>query len=102
MEINITSGALYMQDGRKLADIEGGSIVTADEPCKQRMMKTAANIGKTHSITYQLAPYDMRMIYSLMYGMKITNNFLKMHGGIMVRNVAGRKHKRKRSKCQIE
>lgn len=24
MEINITSGALYMQDGRKLADIEGG------------------------------------------------------------------------------
>lgn len=46
MEINITSGALYMRDGRKLADIEGGSIVTADEPCKQRMMKTAGKYWK--------------------------------------------------------
>ena len=42
-----------------------------------------------------LAPYDMRMVYSLMYGMKITNNFLKMHGGIMVRNAARRKCRRK-------
>lgn len=42
-----------------------------------------------------LAPYDMRMVYSLMYGMKITNNFLKMHGGIMVRNAARRKYRRK-------
>ena len=66
MEIKGMGGALYTQDGRKLADIEGGSIVTADEPCKQRMMKTAANIGKTHSITYQLAPYDTRIIYSIM------------------------------------
>jgi hypothetical protein len=35
------------------------------------------------------------MVYSLMYGMKITNNFLKMHGGIMVRNAARRKYRRK-------
>ena len=30
-----------------------------------------------------------------MYGMKITNNYLKLHGGIMAREVAGRKGKRK-------
>ena len=95
MEIKRTGGVLYMQDGRKLADVKGASIMTVDEPYKQRMMETVANSGRTHSITCQLAPYDMRMIYSLMYGMKITNNFLKMHDGIMVRNVAGRKHKRK-------
>lgn len=65
------------------------------ESYKQRTMEVAENIGKTHSITCQLAPYDMRMVYSLMYGMKITNNFLKMHGGIMVRNAARRKCRRK-------
>lgn len=95
MEIKGSGGALYMQDGRKLADIEEVSAMTVDEPYKQRTVAAMADIGRTHSITCQLAPYDMRMIYSLMYGMKITNNFLKMHGGIMVRNVAGRKHKRK-------
>lgn len=95
MEIKGTGGALYMQDGRKLADVEEVSAMTIDEPCKRRTVTAVADIGRTHSITFQLAPYDMRMVYSLMYGMKITNNFLKMHGGIMVRNVAGRKHKRK-------
>ncbi len=95
MEINVIGGALYTQDGKKIADVKDSSIMLVDEPYKQRTMEVAKNIGKTHSITCQLASYDMRMIYSFMYGMKITNNFLKMHGGIMVRNVAGRKHKRK-------
>ena len=88
MEINVISGALYTQDGKKIADVKDPSIMLVDEPYKQRTMEVAENIGKTHSITCQLAPYDMRMVYSLMYGMKITNNFLKMHGGIMVRNAA--------------
>ena len=95
MEINVISGALYTQDGKKIADVKDSSIMLVDELYKQRTMEVAENIGKTHSITCQLAPYDMRMVYSLMYGMKITNNFLKMHGGIMVRNAARRKYRRK-------
>ena len=95
MEINVISGALYMQDGKKIADVKDFSIMLVDEPHKQRTMEVAENIGKTHSITCQLAPHDMQMVYSLMYGMKITNNFLKMHGGIMVRNAARRKYRRK-------
>ena len=95
MEINVISGALYTQDGKKIADVKDSSIMLVDELYKQRTMEVAENIGKTHSITCQLAPYDMGMVYSLMYGMKITNNFLKMHGGIMVRNAARRKYRRK-------
>lgn len=95
MEINVISGALYTQDGKKIADVKDSSIMLVDELYKQRTMEVAENIGKTHSITCRLAPYDMRMVYSLMYGMKITNNFLKMHGGIMVRNAARRKYRRK-------
>ena len=87
MEINVISGALYTQDGKKIADVKDSSIMLVDEPYKQRTMEVAENIGKTHSITCQLAPYDMRMVYSLMY--------LKMHGGIMVRNAARRKCRRK-------
>ena len=95
MEIKVMGGALYTQNGRKLADVEEVSAMTVDELYKQRTATAVADIGRTHSITCQFAPYDMRMVYSLMYGMKITNNFLKMHGGIMVRNAARRKCRRK-------
>lgn len=33
-----------------------------------------------------------RMYLSLIYGRPITNNWLKMHGGVMIRKVARRKH----------
>lgn len=71
MEINVIGGALYTQDGKKIADVKDSSIMLVDEPYKQRTMEVAKNIGKTHSITCQLAPYDMRMIYSFMYGIPI-------------------------------
>ena len=35
------------------------------------------------------------VFYSLLYGRKITNNYLKLHGGIMVRNGGKRKRWRK-------
>ena len=56
MEINVISGALYTQDGKKIADVKDSSIMLVDEPYKQRTMEVAENIGKTHSITCQLAP----------------------------------------------
>ena len=80
MEINVISGALYTQDGKKIADVKDSSIMLVDELYKQRTMEVAENIGKTHSIT---------------------NNFLKMHGGIMVRNAARRKYRRKRDECFV-
>lgn len=67
MEINVISGALYTQDGKKIADVKDSSIMLVDELYKQRTMEVAENIGKTHSITCQLAPYDMRMVYSLKF-----------------------------------
>lgn len=54
MEINVISGALYTQDGKKIADVKDSSIMLVDEPYKQRTMEVVENIGKTHSITCQL------------------------------------------------
>ena len=45
------------------------------------------------TFTMQL-PYrnTKRMCLSLIYGRPITNNWLKMHGGVMIRKIARRKH----------
>lgn len=43
----------------------------------------------------ELSIKEYGFMLSLMYGRKITNNYLKLHGGIMAREVAGRKGKRK-------
>ena len=36
MEINVIGGALYTQDGKKIADVKDSSIMLVDEPYKQR------------------------------------------------------------------
>lgn len=45
-----------------------------------------------YTFTIQL-PYTnaKRMCFSLIYGKPITNNWLKMHGGVMIRKIARRK-----------
>ena len=49
MEINVISGALYTQDGKKIADVKDSSIMLVDELYKQRTMEVAENLGKTHA-----------------------------------------------------
>lgn len=39
MEINVISGALYTQGGKKIADVKDSSIMLVDEPYKQRTME---------------------------------------------------------------
>lgn len=92
MITNKAGGTLYMQDGRKLIDIKEVSEIsrTSEETCTQRKVKHTG-LG---TLCFQNTSGDLRMLYGFMYGTEITNNFLKMHGGIMVRNVAVRKSKR--------
>ena len=44
-----------------------------------------------------------RMYLSLIYGMPITNNWLKMHGGVMIRKIQRRENKSdsQNLKCKI-
>lgn len=85
-------GALYI-DGKKVAD-KCEEIVELDM-VDMDFRDKALNFPEKLTVTisdFRLKRNDM---LSLMYGMKITNNYLKLHGGIMVREVAGRKGKRK-------
>lgn len=85
-------GALYI-DGKKVADKceEIVETVELDMDFRDRALSFPEKLTVTFS-DFRLKRNDM---LSLMYGMKITNNYLKLHGGIMVREVAGRKGKRK-------
>ena len=93
--MNFKSGALYTKDGRKLADIDSGIVewgvqVTAEVPTKSVTTVTRNTTGTIEG-KLQIGHLD---VLSLMYGMRITNNWLKMHGGIMARN-GGKKKKRR-------
>lgn len=77
MEINVISGALYTQDGKKIADVKDSSIMLVDEPYKQRTMEVAENIGKTHSIdkstvyrTLEKAYDDLAVLFFGIEGVK--------------------------------
>lgn len=85
-------GALYI-DGKKVADKceEIVETVELDTDFRDRAFNFPEKLTVTFS-DFRLKRNDM---LSLMYGMKITNNYLKLHGGIMTREVAGRKGKRK-------
>lgn len=85
-------GALYI-DGKKVADKceEIVETVELDMDFRDRALNFPEKLTATFS-DFRLKRNDM---LSLMYGMKITNNYLKLHGGIMTREVAGRKGKRK-------
>jgi hypothetical protein len=85
-------GALYI-DGKKVADKceEIVETVELDMDFRDR----ALNFPEKLTVTFSDFRFKRNDMLSLMYGMKITNNYLKLHGGIMTREVAGRKGKRK-------
>lgn len=88
-------GALYI-DGKKVADkceeiVETVELDMVDRDFRDR----ALNFPEKLTVTISDFRFKRNDMLSLMYGKKITNNYLKLHGGIMAREVAGRKGKRK-------
>lgn len=86
------AGVLFANDGRKLADIdsgvtEWGAQVTAEAPAK-----SVTTISRSATGTFEgKLQVDRLDVLSLMYGTRITNNWLKMHDGIMTRRGGKRK-----------
>lgn len=85
----MSTGILYFNDKpmavREILELH----ITEDEkeptPCF-RLDSNECSFGMT-------LPYTnaKRMYLSLIYGRPITNNWLKMHGGVMIRKIARRK-----------
>lgn len=93
--VNFKSGALYTKDGRKLADIDGGVTEWCVPITAENQAKLVAMVARNATGTFESKLHIDRLdALSLLYGMRITNNWLKMHGGIMARN-GGKKKKRR-------
>lgn len=91
VSMKFRNGALYAKDGRKLAGITNGAVewgVQFGEPLEESMAFVTRSATGTFEGKLQVDHLD---VLSLMYGMRITNNWLKMHGGIMTRRGGKRK-----------
>lgn len=98
----IQEGSLYImgEDGsqRKIATISE-AIIQTENLLKEAQEKTGREVrsimriqGSFETILENVKiPYRARL--SLLYGFKVTNNWLKMHGGIMERNGGKRKRR---------
>lgn len=93
--MNFKSGALYTKDGRKLADIDSGVVEWGVQVTTEVPTKSVATVTRNTTETFESKLHIDRLdALSLLYGMRITNNWLKMRGGIMSRN-GGKKKKRR-------
>lgn len=92
MKISETQGALYTNDGRKIMDVQEFDMVVDSE----RSTEIAENYIDTYVLFEKIKVTAYRLI-SLrdMIGLTIwkrpSNNWMKMHGGIMERKVQKRK-----------
>ena len=74
-------------DGKKIGKIEE---VNFELKPKKKNFKEIRRAGKSVSGTFALKLREKEAL-SLIIGMKVTNNWIKMHGGIMTRKFRRRK-----------
>lgn len=85
---------------KEVMRIDSGDIIVIDESVEENQY-VKANISERFfknepiTITSDKCYVNRNLLLSALYGRKITNNWLKMHGGVMTRKGKGRKHKNK-------
>lgn len=88
-------GAIYV-DGKKIMEVAEVTVTVADIDPAEKLKKSLA-LAEPVEITGSLhiSPWDM---IELVTGNRPTNNWMKMHGGIMERKVQLRKARRLRNR----
>ena len=84
----MVGGKLYI-NGAEVGEVPELLVVDTPMECDYRIRNTLE-----WSLQLKAVKVDRLALLSLLYGRKITNNWLKMHGGIMVRN-GGKKRGRR-------
>lgn len=83
----------YPETGEKLGDINIVSGAISVEPESENIGEPI-QLGGEYTFTCD-CEIDRNVALSLVYGRRVTNNWLKMHGGVMSRKGARRrKHRR--------
>lgn len=98
----VQGGSLYIigEDGlqEKIATISEAIIQTENllmeaQEETGREVRSIMGIQENFEITLENVKITYRTRLSLLYGFKVTNNWLKLHGGIMERNGGKRKRR---------
>ena len=91
MELTLGRGILYFGDANDpeyKMPVTKCKVIEADEEITEPVAYYTENEGPFLAEI----KLDRNARLSLLYGRKITNNWLKMHGGIMTRKSSRRKH----------
>ena len=105
-EKKLTNGYLVFSNGTKLGVVEGPTLLPADveftpEPSERAEdIKTCLCPTKEATIETDLIVNTFTLWY-LLTGMKITNNYLKMHGGVIQRHRQIRKLNKRKTKIPV-
>jgi hypothetical protein len=86
------AGVLYM-NGKKIADIESAEITVEKKPKNTSKQFTFKREMEVIMCGCHITPWDM---IALVTGKRPSNNWMRMHGGIMERKVQIRKARKQR------
>lgn len=85
---NVKTGVLYTKDGKKIMDIKAGDIAIDVEKAEVFIKAPVPPQHIEMTMSWHITPWDM---ITLVTGKRPSNNWMKMHGGIMERKVQIRK-----------
>ena len=90
MGLTLGKGTLYFGDGEKPCKIESVQVVEETTGDGNKTFRSA--LYNNDTATLEINTKLNRNVYlSLIFGRKVTNNYLKMHGGIMSRKTTRKK-----------
>lgn len=84
MGLTLGNDALYFGDGEKSCEVE--SVQVTQETTDDGNKTFRSTLYNNDTATLEINTKIIRNMYlSLIFGRKVTNNWLKLHGGIMTR-----------------
>lgn len=87
-DIEILSGTLYLNN-EPIMKLDKCDLV-CEEPIYADELPKVMKFSESKEVTIENVKINRNTLLSLLYGRKITNNWLKIHGGVMTRK-KGRK-----------
>ena len=92
MGLTLGEGTLYFGSGEKLDKFESIQVQKRVANDRNRVYRLTLNNNDTARLEIK-TEISRNLYLSLLYGRRITNNYLRMHGGIMSRKPSRKKQR---------
>ncbi len=99
MGLTLGNGTLYFGDGEKSCKVE--SVYVTQETTDDGNKTFRSTFYNNDTVTLEISTKISRNAYlSLIFGQKVTNNWLKLHGGIMTRRPLNERRRKLDKLCR--